>query len=143
MEKIVVGNSEYPLVKKGRAQAEQIEDLLQWLGSYGGKFFDEMTNAEGEVEINTSIPLLIEDVSRVVTADALIELYIVVTGCTEEEAEEHFDVAQLIDVTIEVFEQQESFKKVVNRFFSKKSSTNPMAELSTKSEKPTDGQTEK
>ena len=143
MEKIVVGNSEYPLVKKGRAQAEQVEELLQWLGRYGGKFFDEMTNEEGEVEISTSLPVLIGDIANIVTADALIELYVVVTGCTEEEAEEHFDVAQLIDVTVEVFEKQKSFKKVVNRFFSKRSSTNPMEELSTKSEKPTDGQTEK
>lgn len=143
MEKIIVGKSEYPLVKKGRAQAEQIEELLQWLGRYGGKFFDEMTNEEGEVEISTSLPVLISDIANIVTADALIELYVVVTGCTEEEAEEYFDVAQLIDVTVEVFEKQKSFKKVVNRFFSKKSSTNTMEELSTKSEKPMDGQTEK
>lgn len=143
MEKIVVGNSEYPLVKKGRAQAEQVEELLEWLGRYGGKFFDEMTNEEGDVEISTSIPVLINDIAGIVTADALIELYIVVTGCTEEEAEEHFDIAQLIDVTIEVLDKQKSFQKVVNRFFSKKSSTNPMEELSTKSEELTDGQTEK
>jgi hypothetical protein len=143
MEKIIVGSSEYPLVKKGRAQAEQVEELLQWLGRYGGKFFDAMTNEEGEVEISTSLPVLIGDIANIVTADALIELYVVVTGCTEEEAEEHFDVAQLIDVTVVVFEKQKSFKKVVNRFFSKRSSTNPMEELSTKSEKPMDGQTEK
>lgn len=139
MEKIIVGSSEYPLVKKGRAQAEQVEELLQWLGRYGGKFFDEMTNAEGDVEVSTDIPSLIVDISNVVTADALIELYIVVTGCTEEEAEDHFDVAQLIDVTVEVVDKQDSFKKVVNRFFSKRSSTKDMVEPSTKSEKPTDG----
>ena len=142
-EMIIVGNSEYPLVKKGRAQAEQVGDLMKWLGRHGGKLFDEMTNDDGEVEMSSTIPELVVDLSKVVTADALMELYVVVTGCNEEEAEEHFDIAQLIDVTIGVFEKQESFKKVVSRFFSKRGSTKDTVELSTKSEEPTDGQTEK
>lgn len=140
---IVVGNSEYPLVKKGRAQAEQVEELLGWLGKHGGKLFDGLTNEDGEVELSTSIVTLIEDVANVITADALLELYEVVTGCTEEEAEEYFDIAQLIDVTVEVVEQQDSFKKVVDRFFSKRSSTPATEEPFTKSEEPMDGQIEK
>ena len=132
MNMIVVGESEYPLVKKGRAQAKQVEDLLKWLGNYGGQLFDEMTNEEGEVELGTTIPELIVDLSKIVSAEALIELYIVVTGCTEEEADENFDIAQLIDVVVEIFEKQESFKKVVNRFFSKNASTSTTEELSTK-----------
>ena len=105
MNMIVVGESEYPLVKKGRAQAKQVEDLLQWLGRYGGKLFDEMTNEEGEVELSATIPELIVDLSKIVSADALIELYIVVTGCTEEEADDNFDIAQLIDIAVEIFEK--------------------------------------
>ena len=131
-EMIVVGDSKYPLIKKGRAQAEQVEDILQWLGRHGGKLVEEFTNEEGEIEISENIAEMLMDISRVLTADALIELYIVITGCTEEEAEDYFDIAQLIDISIEVFEKQKSFRKVVNRFFSKSEPIEATEEHSTK-----------
>jgi len=126
---VMVGEKQYSLVKRGRKQAEQVAQLTGWLTKYGQTFIDVLTNAEGEIEFGT-IGDMIMKLAGVVSADALIDLYVLVTGCSKSEADEWFDVAQLIDITVELFEKQESFKKVLNRFFSKKQGTDSTEEQS-------------
>lgn len=126
---VTVGEKEYPLIKRGRAQAEQVSQLLNWLSVYGSDFFASVTDSEGNISLG-SIPEIITKLAGVVNTNALMELYMLVTGCSMEEADEYFDIAQMIDVAIELFEKQPSFKKVINRFFSRKPSIEDTAEQS-------------
>lgn len=137
IEVVIVGESEYPIVKKGRAQARQVAALGQWLSKYGNQMLDDFLNTDA-----VNAPQMIIGIVGGLTEDSLLDLYMVVTGCSPEEADEYFDIAQLIDTAIAVYEQQPSVKKLVDRFFSDANSTD-MEELPTTSEQPTDGQTTK
>jgi len=136
---IIVGDSKYPLIKKGRKQAEQVAGIARWLKVYGLPATKEIDPTELGTNGIQSIMLLIGGLS----ADALIDLYMVVSGCSKKEAEEYFDVAQLIDIAVSTYESQQSFKKVIDRFLpgltSSELSETPPDESSMISEEPTDG----
>jgi len=114
--KVLVGAVEYDLVKKGRAQAEQVGLLSKWLSVYGGAI-----KVDGALENGLD---LVKAITGALSADALLALFVVVTGCTPAEAEEHFDVGILLDSVIIIYENQEHIKKVLSRFFSVESSLN-------------------
>jgi len=137
---IVVGKSEYPLIKRGRSQAEQVAGIARWIKVYGVPATQEL---EGITEGTTGVQFILSLIGGL-TGDALINLYIVVTGCTTKEAEEYFDVAQLIDVAIATYEAQPSFQKLVDRFLPGLSSTQPSDtpppdDSAMTSDQPTDG----
>lgn len=138
---IVVGESEYPLIKTGRAQADQVAGLARWIKVFGMPATQDMSAGSVDEKV-TGIQLILNLVGGL-TGDALIDLYEVVTGCTKPEAETYFDVAQLIDVAIATYESQPSFQKLLDRFLPGFSSPTPsetsVDESSMISEKPTDG----
>lgn len=113
---IQVGEKQYKLDKTGRAQAEQISNILSWLSAYATPVFESLSNEEGDIVFNNIIDA-ISKISEAVSADALIELYVVVTGCSQEEAENHFDIVDLIEGVSALMENPR-YKKVVDRFFS-------------------------
>lgn len=125
---VLVGEKEYPIVKRGRAQARQVAALSQWLSQYGNRILDDFLKTEA-----VNVPQAVIAIVGGLTEDSLIDLYVVVTGCTPEEADEYFDVADLIDTAIAIYEQQPSVKKLVDRFFSDDNST-ATEELPTTSE---------
>lgn len=115
--KVTVGEKEYELDKKGRSQAEQISNLISWLAKYGDNIAEEITDREGNVEVPTNTAQVLIVLNKVVSADALIDLFVVVTGCSEKEADEYFDIVSLIDGVVAVL-SQDRYAKVINRFFS-------------------------
>ncbi len=137
---ITVADSTFELVKSGREQAEQVVSLGKWMNQYGLPALEGMMNEEGEVEFAGGLDLL-QDIIKGLTADALIDLYIVVLGCSKKFANEHFDIATLIDAIVEVYEAQPSLGRVLSRFFSQTTSVESSDESSTTSEEVTDGPT--
>lgn len=135
---IVVGDSEYPLIKKGRAQADQVAGIARWIKLYGLPAAQEV----GTADMANGMQFLLNIVGGL-SSDALIDLFIIISGCTYSEAEENFDIAQLIDIAIQTYEGQPSFKKVIDRFLPGLASTEPTEnskeESSMTSEEPTDG----
>lgn len=114
---IEVGEKTYDLNKKGRSQAEQISNLIRWLSKYGTDIAEEITNEDGDVSVPGNTQEIFSVLNGVVSADALIDLFVVVVGCSEKEADEHFDIIYLID-GVQALLMQERYIKVINRFFS-------------------------
>ncbi len=137
---IEVADRIFELVKSGREQAEQVVSLGKWMNQYGLPALEGMMNEEGEIIFEGGLDLLQEIIGGL-TADALIDLYIVVLGCSKKFADEHFDIATLIDAIVEVYEAQPSLGRVLSRFFSQTTSIEDSDESSTTSEDTTDGPT--
>jgi len=115
---IVVGEKEYSLKKTGMAQAEQVSAILNWLGKYGTGIASKIMDDEGNVSLGEGgLFQLLGAIGEVATPTALVELFIVVTGCAKKEAEEYFNISTLLD-GVEVLMGQDEYIKVVNRFFS-------------------------
>jgi len=118
-QSVMVGDKEYFLFKKGVGQAKQVSDLLNWLGAYGEKLVGVFSNESGgdiTVESLGSPWAIITSIGSIVSEAALIDLFIVVTGCSKKEANEHFSINTLID-GVQVLFSQEEYAKVLNRFF--------------------------
>ncbi len=137
---VTVADRTFELVQSGREQAEQVVSLGKWMNQYGLPALEGMMNEEGEIVFEGGLDLLQEIISGL-TADALIDLYIVVLGCSKKFANEHFDIAVLIDAIVAVYEAQPSLGKVLSRFFSQTTSVESSDESSTTSEEVTDGPT--
>lgn len=137
---ITVADRTFELVKSGREQAEQVVSLGKWMNQYGLPALEGMMNEEGEIEFSGGLDLLQEIIGGL-TADALIDLYIVVLGCPKKFADTNFDIAILIDAMVEVYESQPSIGKVLSRFFSQTTSVESLDEPSMTSEETTDGPT--
>lgn len=127
---IEVGGKEFELVKTGREQAEQVIQLGKWINTYGLPAISQLTNEEGEITFSGGFELL-GDIIDVLTADALIDLFVVVIGCPKNFANKHFDVSVLIDAIAMVYEKQPSIGRVLSRFFSPVSSEESTTEPST------------
>lgn len=141
---VVVGGVEYQVVKTGRAQAEQALGITRWIGKYGIPIIDRLRNDKDEVVIDEGrgMDFLIQILENL-TADALIDLFQALVGCSQAAAEVHFDVATLIEVALTVYNEQPSIRRLIERFFSEPSLPEVQSsdESSTTSEQPTDGQT--
>ena len=137
---VEVADKTFELVKTGREQAEQVVALGKWVNQYGLPALEGMMNEEGEVTFEGGLDLL-QGIIGSLTADALIDLFVVILGCSKKFANENFDIAILIDAVFEVYDAQPSLGKVLSRFFSQTTSTENSEESSTTSEEPTDGQT--
>ena len=137
---VEVAGRTFELVKTGRGQAEQVVALGKWVNQYGLPALEGMMNEEGEVTFEGGLDLL-QGIIGSLTADALIDLFVVILGCSKKFANENFDIAILIDAVFEVYDAQPSLGKVLSRFFSQTTSTENLEEPSTTSEEPTDGQT--
>lgn len=114
---VTVGDKEYDLDKTGRSQAEQISNIIGWLSQYGNNISEEITDEEGNISLSRNPFEVLAMMNKILSTDAMIELFVVVIGCTEEEAEEHFDIITLID-GVQAVLQQERYRKVITRFFS-------------------------
>lgn len=116
---IEVGGVEYELHKTGADQAKQISDLLNWLGSYGeqlaGAVISEQDSEEALSALGSTMGL-IASIGKVSSQQALLDLFVVVIGCTKKVANEYFSVMKLVD-GVEVLLSQEEYAKVLNRFF--------------------------
>ncbi len=137
---VEVAGRTFELVKTGRGQAEQVVALGKWVNQYGLPALEGMMNEEGEVTFEGGLDLL-QGIIGSLTADALIDLFVVILGCSKKFANENFDIAILIDAVFEVYDAQPSLGKVLSRFFSQTTSTENSEEPSTISEEPTDGPT--
>lgn len=113
---VMVGTKEYNLEKKGREQAKQLSDIIRWLAQYSPPLFKAFSNEAGDLVFGNVLDNIVK-ISEVVSTDSLLELFVVVTGCSEKEAEKHFDIIDLIDGIIILFDNPK-YRKVVDRFFS-------------------------
>jgi hypothetical protein len=112
-----INGEEFTVVKRGRAQAEQVVNASTWLTRYGKDMYDKVSDSESAsgLEIFMSI---VESLS----ADALIDMFVVVFGCDKAFADEHFDVAMLIEGVVALYDGSNSVKELVSRFFSNSAS---------------------
>lgn len=131
IETIEVGGKEYRIIKTGRAQAEQVIQLTRWISKYGIPALNSM-NTDG-IDAENGLAFITTVVEQL-DADALIDLFIVLVGCSEEDAEVYFDVAILIEVAIEVYNRQPALRRIIERFFSAQDSEETSEESSTTSE---------
>lgn len=141
-EVIVLGKKEFHVVKKGRAQAEQAVQFSKWLSEYGLPMFEELATPDGSIP-SLDVRELLRAILGSLSADALIDLFVVVVGCSKKEANEHFDLELLVDAAEATWESQPGLRRLVERFFSTQDSTSSIPDSSTPSEEPTDGQTTK
>lgn len=126
----VVAGKEFDLVKSGRDQAEQVVQLGKWINTYGIPALSSMMNDAGEISFTGGIDLL-GDIISALSADALVDLFVVVLGCSKRFANEHFDVSSLIDAITIVYDEQPSISRLLARFFSADSSEESSEEPST------------
>ena len=110
-----IGGVEYNVVKRGLAQAQQVAEIGRWLAIYGAPAIraiqDNPDFAEmGGMEVVTSM-------LGTLSGESLVELYSLVFGCPMEVANEYFDIAQMVDGIISLYENQPSIKRLVGRFF--------------------------
>jgi hypothetical protein len=127
MSTVVIAEQEFGLIRTGREQAEQVIQIGKWLSQYGLPALQTLADEEGTIQVNSGFELLgalVENLS----VDALIDLFTLIIGCSTKFANEHFDIAILIDATTTMYESQPSFQKVISRFFSPTTSTNDTEE---------------
>jgi len=136
--KLEVAGKTFELVKVGREQAEQVIQLGKWINEYGIPALSGMMNEEGEISFVSGIDLL-GDVIEKLTVDAIIDLFVLVFGCSKTFANKNFDIGVLVEGLTLVYEAQPSIGKVISRFFSAATSVENTEEPSTMSELPTDG----
>src|SRR5512135_391079 len=122
-----IGSEQFDVIKKGLRQANQIADLGRWLAVHGAPAYravQSMGDTAGGVEqIGAALATL--------SGDALIELYVTVFGCSVALAEEEFDVSQLVDGIIALYNNSPIVKRLVSRFFSGSNSQPSEVENST------------
>jgi hypothetical protein len=124
---VEVGGSKYAVVKTGRAQAEQVLQLTRWIANHGIRAVKSI-QAEGKKFDASNSMEFISSLLEAMTVDALIDLFIVMIGCSREDAEVYFDIGVLIDVLVEVYEKQPAVRRLVERFFSTPASEESQAE---------------
>ena len=125
-----VSGKSFDLVKTGRDQAEQVIQLGKWVNTYGVPALQGMMDDEGEISFSSGFDLL-GDVLQTLTADALIDLYVLILGCSKQFANKHFDIGTLIEALALVYDAQPSIGRVLSRFFSLVSSEETTEEPST------------
>lgn len=139
---VEVGGKTYQVVKTGRAHAEQVVLLTKWIKKHGVPAATALQQSGLTDKATNNIEFLLGAID-VLTADALIDLFVVATGCSQEEAEIYFDVATLIDAVIAVYQHTPAIQRLLDRFFLVSGTEEKQEESSTTSEEPTDGQTTK
>ena len=125
-----VAGKSFDLVKTGRDQAEQVIQLGKWVNLYGVPALQGMMNDEGEISFSGGFDLL-GDVLKALTADALVDLYVLILGCSKTFANKHFDIGTLVEAIALVYDSQPSIGRVLSRFFSLVSSEETTEEPST------------
>lgn len=116
-ETVLVGEKEYVVVKTGRAQAEQVLNVSKWIATHGMAAVSNMEQGGKDIQSETGLEFLWEVINSL-TPDALIDMFIVVTGCTKEEAELYFDISVLVDAVVLIYEKQPAVRRLIERFFS-------------------------
>lgn len=127
---IEIAGKSFGLVKTGRDQAEQVIQLGKWVNTYGVPALQGMMNDEGEISFSSGFDLL-GDVLQTLTVDALVDLYVLILGCSKQFANKHFDIGILVESLALVYESQPSIGRVLSRFFSLVSSEETTEEPST------------
>lgn len=122
----------YSVVKKGRAQARQVAELARWLAIYGTSAYRKLQQS-GDIAEMGGIELMALALGGL-DEDALCELFSMVFGCPIDVANEHFDVALLIDGIVALYNNQPAIKRLVERFFSVSKPTSTSDDSSTPSE---------
>lgn len=130
---IVVNGERYGLITSGRQQAIQMQGLTKWAAKYGAGILEDLQE-QGSDDDEAGLEFLVKLLGHL-SADALIDLFQAISGCTTEEAELYFDAAVLIDAGIVVYENHPTVRRLLDRFFST-SDTEPeeQGESSTTSE---------
>jgi hypothetical protein len=125
-----VGEKEYDVVKTGIGQAQQVANLSNWLSKHGSSVAKTLSlegdsfSAENVLEIATALLGSLD-------TESMLSLFIIVFGCSRKEAEAHFDISLLLEGAVALFENQPSFKRIIDRFFSGHTSQPAMEESST------------
>jgi len=126
---IEIGGEEFNLYKTGGDQARQITRILKWLGKYATPLIDEFSNEDGAIEFGSIFDVLIK-IAEVLDDETLMAAFDVVVGCNRDFTNEHFDINTLADA-IEVLLENESYRKVIERFFGTQSSNTNLDQSST------------
>lgn len=126
----VVGEKEYNVVKVGIGQAQQVADLSKWLSRYGSEMAKALISHNDSFTAE-SVMEVIASLMGVIDTQGVLNLFILVFGCTKREAEEYFDVSLLLEGATALAENQPAIKRIADRFFSERTSTPPMEESST------------
>lgn len=137
-----VGGKQYKVVKTGREHAEQVVLLTRWLGIYGPHLLEGLQTTEDEGIEGGGLGMITQILANV-TSDALIDLFQVLTGCSQKDAEKYFDIGILVEVAMDMYENQPGIRRLIDRFFSTDESIEYMEDSSTKLEESTDTPTTK
>lgn len=114
--KIVINGEAYPLITTGRKQAIQMQGITKWASKYGADILSDL-QSQGEANVEVGLDFLLKMLGHL-SADALIDLFQAISGCSKEEAELYFDAAVLIDAGIVVYENHPTVRRLLDRFFS-------------------------
>jgi hypothetical protein len=116
-EFVEVGGKKYVVIKMGRAQAEQVLAISRWISAHGFKVMS-VAGAQGQsIQADNAFEFL-SKIIDLLTADALIDLFVALVGCPKEDAEIYFDIGILVDVILMVYEEQPAVRRLIDRFFS-------------------------
>lgn len=141
-------DNEYDVIKKGRAQAEQVVQFTKWIAKHAMPIVDKISSNQSEEDTleglgGTTWRGLFDGILTELNTDALLSLFVLVFGCSQKIADQCFDVGTLVAGITALWDNQPGIRNVVQRFFSTEQSSDNTVSLSIESEQPTDGQTTK
>jgi len=119
-QSIQLGDETFCLVRRGRAQLDQINRLREWLRVYAKPAIEKAYPQGNEDVKNAGIAEGIELVIGLLDADALVELGCILLLKDKEFVEEHFDISWIIDAIGRVVKFQPAFNKLIQGFFGKR-----------------------
>lgn len=119
-QSIRLGDETFHLVRRGRAQLDQINRLREWLRVYA-KPAIEAAYPSGDKDVaQGGVAEGIELVVGLLDADALVELGCILLLKDKEFVEEHFDIAWIIDAISKIVKYQPAFNRLVQGFFGRR-----------------------
>lgn len=133
LDYVEVGEKKYAVIKIGRAQAEQVLLVTKWIAKHGIPAFQK-ARTDGKDFTSENAIAFISDIVEYLTADALIDLFTAMVGCSKEESELYFDISILVEVVIEVYNRQPAVRRLLDRFFFTEDLVVELPESSTTSE---------
>jgi len=119
-QSIQLGDETFHLVRRGRAQLDQINRLREWLRVYA-KPAIEAAYPSGDKDVaRGGISEGIGLVVGLLDADALVELGCILLLKDKEFVEEYFDIAWIVDAISKVVKYQPAFNRLVQGFFGRR-----------------------
>jgi hypothetical protein len=117
-KKIQLGDETIDLIKRGRAQLKQIDQLKVWMAGFAKPALDQAfpdgrTGEDEQAGVGKTMNLLI----GILDSEGLTQLGTILTQMDDDFVKDHFDIGWIIDAAGRVLKYQPALRRLTSGFF--------------------------